>query len=390
MTHGTDIRLELDRRFNLSLLGLSKAKIIENVGAVVSPEIKPWEPFDAQRQLLRVEQQARRDTALIKRSEVNYVNTIRQQLNSVIFERIVTQFEAPTTIQTDVLSLPKTFCELLDGTSVRAASIAKLAPLIEQTPWLAATMLKLVNTSEHRKTDRLGKVIVVKNLRMALSFIGMENLKLVIPAKAFKHAIPKITDPYPEFKNRIWEHALGSALAAKQLATFYQVNPDHAFTLGILHELGTLALTKLYFQIFDEVHQEAKLDAYQKHARYVNSALMRIEPSATTLASLIEKYSPHQSSNIINNFGLQRVVIGHAMREYADKPAIANMSPLCKTLLHATGYSKFLMLRRYKLIDTQEAKMFIKALQMTTPTFRALQATDITKLDLLAEETQAK
>lgn len=386
MNDNTDIRQEVDKRFYNLLIGLSNAQDVAGVEIEGKVKAEQSEQLNARRSLLRVEKLAKRDMELNKRSEINYIEGTRDSLNTIIFEKIEKQFLEPEVIQTKVLSMPHSIAELLDSTSVKAASIAKLEPIIEQIPWLASDLLKLVNTPKYRKTDRLGKAIVVENLRMALSFIGMENLKMVIPSMTFKRAIPQITDPYPAFKNKVWEHALGSALSSQRIATLYKVNPNHAFVLGMFHELGKLAVTRLYFRVFDEVHLEAQVEAHDKQERELHAALMKIQPTANTLLTLMWQHSVPQSSNIIDYLGMQRVFIANAMQEYASKPPIDNMSPLCKTLFHANGYSKFSMLKRYKLINNEEAKSFIKSLQMPAATFRALQATDIRRLNVAVEE----
>lgn len=388
MSDTPDIIELIDSRFYNLLVGLSIAQ--EAAGVEVEGKVKAEqsEQFNARRALLRVEKLAKRDMELNKRSEENFIENIRVKLNAVVCERIIDRLEDSDDLYYKLLGLDDAVPDVLDTLSVKAASIAKLEPMIANSGWLGGDLLKLVNTPKYRKKDRLGRVVVVENLRMALSFLGMENLKMLIPAKVFRRAIPQITDPYPSFKIKIWEHALGSAIACQSIAKLSKAEPGHAFTLGMFHELGKLIIAKLYFRVFDEVHREALIEAHEDMKRDEHGALLKIGPSADYLLSLMWEHSMSVSAQMISKMGMKRVFIANAMEEYSRKLPFKKMSPLAQVLVQANGYSKFSMLKRYKLLNTDEAKSYIKSLNMPPSTLQALKFTDLTRLNITMDEEE--
>lgn len=378
----------VDNRFYNLLVGLSNAQ--EAAGVEIEGKVKAEhsEQFNARRSLLHVEKLAKRDMELNKRSELNFIESIRVKLNDAVCERIEERLKDTGDLYYKLVNLDDTLPQVLDTLSVRAASIAKLEPLISEMSWLGGDLLKLVNTPRYRKKDRLGRVVVVENLRMALSFLGMENLKMLIPSKVLRRAIPQITDPYPSFKSKVWEHALGSAVACQCIAKLSKVEPGHAFTLGMFHEMGKLIIAKLYFKVFDEVHREALIEAHDGMKRDEHGALLKIGPTADYFLSLMWEHSLSLSAQMIGMMGMKRVFIANAMEEYARKLPYQKMSPLAQVLVQSNGYSKFFMLRRYKLINNEEAKRYIKAIHMTPATLQSLKTVDITRLNITMDDDE--
>ncbi len=378
----------INNRFYNLLIGLSNAQ--EAAGVEVDGKVKAEhsEQFNTRRALLRVEKLAKRDMELNKRSEKNFIDGISNMLNDTVVERVLERIEDIDDVFYKQLSLDDNLAETLDTLSVKAASIAKLEPMIARMGWLASDLLKLVNTPKYRKTDRLGKVVVVENLRMALSFLGIENLKMLIPAKVLRRAIPQITDPYPAFKTKIWEHALASANSCQQIAKLSKVDSGHAFTLGMFHELGKLAVAKLYFKAFDETHREALIEAHNELKRDEHAALLKIGPSAEYLLSLMWEHSLPLSKRLIERMGFKRVFITNAIGEYVEKVPFTEMTPTAQVLAQGNGYSKFNALKNHKLITADEAKTFLKDLHITPATLQAIKGTDMSRLNITMDDEE--
>ena len=378
----------INNRFYNLIVGLSHAQEVAGVEVDGKVKAEQSEQFNARRALLRVEKLAKRDMELNKRSEKNFIDSIQSRVNDVVCERMIERLNDTDHLYFKLLNLHDALPSLLEMLSLKAISIARLEPLVAEIGWLASDLLKLVNTSKYRKTDRLGKVVVVENLRMALSFLGIENLKILVPAKVMRRAIPQITDPYPAFKTKIWEHSLGTALACQRIAMLSKVNPGNAYMLGMFHEFGKLIVTKLYFRIFEEVLREALEKARDeiKHEEY--AALQKIGPTSDYLLGLMWEHSTQISARIIQHMQMKRIVIHNSMEEYAKKVPFNQMTPLAQVLLQGQAYSKFAMLKRYKLINTTEAKGLLKAAHISPAIMQALKGSDLTRLNLSMDENE--
>ncbi|TDF36660.1 HDOD domain-containing protein [Alteromonadaceae bacterium M269] len=381
-----DIIEDIQHRFYNLLIGLEMAQEAAGVEDEKKVKFEQTEQSNARRQLLRVEKIAMRDKDLNERSEASYIESIRQKVHDELIVRLEEQLTDTDHLYDKVLGIHEQLPEVLDILSVRAASTSRIEAVIMNIPWLQADLLKMVNMPKYRKTDKRGKVMNIDNLRVALNFLGVENLKMVVPSLALRRWIPQITDPYPEIKTRLWEQAIGSSMSCKRIAEVSEVNASHAFTLGMLHEVGTIVVTKLYFRLFDQVLQDALTEAHEEKLKDEHAALTKITPDGDFLQKILRKYSLSVSYKIIKKMELKRVFITPAMEEFTTKVPLKDMSPIGKVLAQGDAYNKYRMLKQYKLIQMDEAKEYLRQFKYPNGALATLKATDLRRLSLSFDE----
>jgi hypothetical protein len=381
-----DIVNEIQQRFYNLLIGLEMAREVAGMGDDKKAQFEQTEQSNSRRELLRVEKIAIRDKDLNERSEVNYINSIRDKVHDEVIIRLEEQLKDSDYLYEKLLNVHDKFPEVIDVMSVRAASTSRIESAISPIQWLQADILKMVNMPKYRRTDKRGKVVAIDNLRVALNFLGVENLKMVVPSLTLRRWIPQITDPYPEIKGRLWEQAIGSSIACKRIAEVSELPVSHAFTLGMLHEVGVIIVVKLYFRLFDLVLQDAMKEAHDEKLRDEHSALTKITPSGEFLQKIMLKYSLSVSQQIIHQMGFKRVFIANAMEEFASGVPIQKMSPMGRVLAQGDAYNKYRMLKSYKLIQMEEAKQYLRQFRMPPGALSILKSTDLRKLSLSFEE----
>ncbi len=271
---------------------------------------------------------------------------------------------------------------LLDLVGLKVATISKIEPVASELPWLFSDLMKFVNQSKYQRVDNKGKVVLVETMRVGLNFFGIENLIIVLTSLAFKRSLPQITEPYPMIKLRIWEDALAVAISCKQIASLVGVNQNHAFCLGMIQAMGKVVVSKLYFRLFETVLREALVETQDSQKHEEHAALTRITPSGPFLNHLIDKYALGVSARLIDKMAMKRVFIANAMFEVANNKPAADISPLALVLKQGKAYAQYRILKRYKLIDVEQSKAFIRTLGMPAGALELLKATDIRSLDL--------
>ncbi|MDF2178666.1 HDOD domain-containing protein [Aliiglaciecola sp. CAU 1673] len=382
MSINSDTVRSIDRRFTGLLIGLENT-----ASATDQPEANVYKPpshLDG-RELLRVEKMAMRDKELNQRSYQSFLDSLLEQVNAEIIVRLE-QLLPDLELLYSRLGADNNLCEVLDLLTVKACSLGRLEPVATTVPWLQADLIKMINMPKYRKTDAKGKVIPVESLRMALGFMGIDNLKIVIPSLAFRRWLPQITDPYPHIKTRLWDHALASALACKAIAEVVEIEPSHAFTLGMFHEAGKIVLTRLYFKLFDEVQRDALQEAHNERMKEEHSALRELQPSGAHLAEVYDKYSTEVSSRLIRRMDFKRLPVAAAMEEVAINTPFKDMSPLAKTLLQGAAFSKYSMAKALHQITIEEAKDYLRAFHMPPGALTALKHADLRRLNLTFDE----
>jgi len=284
-----------------------------------------------------------------------------------------------------LLSLPEDLGLLLDALSVRAASVSKLEPIAATMPWLYDELITTVNTPRFRRKDSRGRIIVVETLRTALSFLGIENLRLLIPWIVLKRAIPQITDPYPLIKQKLMPYSMGVALSAKHIGVLTGLEKSEAYILGMLSNLGRCAVTRLYFKLFDKVQlqllQECQKDREQKR----HEALLKINPSANHLIAMQQEFADKVSAAVITHMNFKRLRLSEPMSTCAMNLPTAP-STLSRVLHQARTYTQVRMLHQLKLVDLHEAKPLIAEQKYPLGALEKLKSVDIFTLPLIKHE----
>ncbi|MBI5924311.1 MAG: HDOD domain-containing protein [Aquabacterium sp.] len=132
-------------------------------------------------------------------------------------------------------ALPEIVTELVRLMNDEGVSGDYLADKLAKDPGLSAKALRLANSSFYGLSRQ------IQSIPEALQMLGRRTVGLMVLAAAASDAIK--VRPRPGFHPRIfWRHALGAALAGQALARSQHLNPDLGFTVGLLHDIGQLAL----------------------------------------------------------------------------------------------------------------------------------------------------
>ena len=334
------------------------------------------------RSLLHVEKQAIREKDLNSKSDLSFLNTITKQVDTEVEKRLEESLKDTDYLYKKIMGIDSSLPNLLDLVGLKVATISKIEPVASELPWLFSDLMKFVNQSKYQRVDNKGKIVLVETMRVGLNFFGIENLIIVLTSLAFKRSLPQITEPYPMIKLRIWEDALAVAISCKQIASLVGVNQNHAFCLGMIQAMGKVVVSKLYFRLFETVLREALVETQDSQKHEEHAALTRITPSGPFLNHLIDKYALGVSARLIDKMAMKRVFIANAMFEVANNKPAADISPLALVLKQGKAYAQYRILKRYKLIDVEQSKAFIRTLGMPAGALELLKATDIRSLDL--------
>lgn len=147
-------------------------------------------------------------------------------------------------------------------------AIDQVIPRIRDLPSLSAIVVELLSTMEQEDLDvhllgakiALDQSLTAKTLRLAnssfygmpskvttigqaISVLGFHSIRTLVTACAVTSSFP--ANGSIDFQS-FWRHSVGTAVSAKLLAPFFKINPDTAFTAGLLHDIGALVLSTCF------------------------------------------------------------------------------------------------------------------------------------------------
>lgn len=147
----------------------------------------------------------------------------------------------------DLPPLPSVVLELVESLGHEELSAAQYAAKISRDQALAAKTLRLANSSFY------GRGRQVRSVAEAISVLGLRTVRSVVTAAGFAGSFRR----HAGFDHdSFWRHSIGSALCAQTLAgELRRDDADLAFTVGLLHDIGRLALASAFAPVYAEAEQ---------------------------------------------------------------------------------------------------------------------------------------
>ncbi|CAM8658632.1 COG1639 Predicted signal transduction protein [Comamonadaceae bacterium] len=130
-------------------------------------------------------------------------------------------------------SIPKVVALLLSELGQPEADLHKINRLISTDPALTSRLLQMANSSFFQQS---GKISTVSE---ALALLDLSHVRMMAQAAAevaSPKAVPGIQLP------QFWDYSLNVAKVSRSLATLVRLNAQAAFTTGLIHAVGELAM----------------------------------------------------------------------------------------------------------------------------------------------------
>lgn len=151
---------------------------------------------------------------------------------------------------TELPTLPVVVVRLQELVYMPSVSMAKVGSVLEKDQALTLRVLKLVNSSYYQIPGG------VSDVTKALKYLGFTTLSQIVLSISVFGMFESLG---PISLKKFWEHSIAVAAGAKWLATRASAPSlviEQAFTAGLLHDVGKLALhrldPKMSAQIIDE------------------------------------------------------------------------------------------------------------------------------------------
>ena len=115
----------------------------------------------------------------------------------------------------------------------------RLAELIEQDPAVAAEVLRIANSVAYRG------IAEVARLDLAFARLGSRTLRSIILALSTKGLMIQTGAAERSRGEELWQRALVSGIVLEQFSDSARLSRDEAFMLGLLHDIGMLAVLRV-------------------------------------------------------------------------------------------------------------------------------------------------
>jgi len=154
--------------------------------------------------------------------------------------------------------LPHIYVQMTQLLENENSGVTQIARVVEQDPAMCAKVLQLVNSSF------IGLGRTISDVEQAISYLGLNLLKnLTLVVQVFN--VRPLNEAHRLHVHRLQRHGLMVGGIARRLVADDQRLSDDAFMAGILHDIGKLVLLDHNPDLYDLVHQKARMSRRPVH-----------------------------------------------------------------------------------------------------------------------------
>jgi len=151
----------------------------------------------------------------------------------------------------DLPTLPEIAVRVFRLADAPHVQLGELAELIESDPALTGKILRLANSAQ------LGMVRPVTTVMRAVATMGLAAVKSAVLSIGVFEAFEG--GQVPTDRKPLWVHSLGVACGAADLARLTsRIDPELAFTAGLLHDIGKIGIAAVAKADYQELADRAR------------------------------------------------------------------------------------------------------------------------------------
>ncbi len=210
---------------------------------------------------------------------------------------------------TDLTPLKSVATKAIQLAEDERSAAMDLATVISSDQALTAKLLKLSNSAYYGYARR------ISNVREAVILLGMRTVRSVAISSAIIDAfqVPELARGGFD-QDLFWAHSVAVGLVAELIARETRIaRPEDAFTAGVLHDVGKLAMMLAEPEMFGEVvdlvnsegmkYREAEWAVFEIGHEHVGSRLAQRWKFPETLVSSIREHHPAKGVHSISGMG---------------------------------------------------------------------------------------
>lgn len=161
-------------------------------------------------------------------------------------------------------AFPAVSSRLLGMMGQAVVNLKEISTLISSDATLTGEVLRLSNSALFAPRTE------VRSILQALAVLGIEKVKGIVCTVALRSYLGNVLQ-IPALK-RCWRHNLATAVVCSEIADWARQDSGEAYTAGILHDIGRIALIAIdpasYLQVIDTAVRDGSSLCAHEHAIY--------------------------------------------------------------------------------------------------------------------------
>lgn len=307
---------------------------------------------------------------------------VSKQLTATVNNAIEHQLASPelVLVQADINESQILLLELLLAKNLDAP---RLRPLIGNLSWLCRDLTNMVNSPAFRAHRPQGADVHVTDLKLVMSYIGIENLRTIIPYFCLRNWLPSGNAKLLWTTRKLWRYSIISGIAANALAKLHNTDSALVYSSALLNQLGTSVVLSLSARLFDKTWGTWIREASSSRDKEVYDAVIATEFPAKVVFEQVLNHGLKLNWQLLTLLEFEHSPLTLLLKELDQTLSYRELSPQAAIVARANCYAKVVLLEEMRHIEPQEKRLMFDYYELTEQEVLRLKAQNYRKLDLL-------
>jgi len=262
--------------------------------------------------------------------------------------------------------------DALNVLNTRAASISRIKPLVLKHTGLLLNMVSLLNRFDFGQKSS-GKPLTLKDAELSLSFLGIDQLRLLLPYLIMHEALKDSGRKFNQPSRKLWQHLQITAESARVLAELDgELNADEVYMQTMFHEMGAIYTMHVVYDCFDEACRSFRTLAKESGASEISHQISEIRSAAPVLDKLLPLFAPSISFKLAEQYKLSHFSLSNSLNELATAMTFDELSPISRVIAQGRAYALFKQMFKAQLMSKEQASQYLKYHQLDADKIRVL------------------
>ena len=337
--------------------------------------------FDAASKL-EVEQQALRDRIEKQQQQKSVFEAVSNQLVTTIISEMDHQLDTTESLlaESPVTNTQWLLLELLHSPKL---DMKRLLLVVKNTSWLHQDLVNLVNSPAFRQSRDQSNDVQLSDLKLVLNYIGLEQLKLLIPYYCMRHWLPNNHATILWTTRKFWRFANMAAIAARAIAVLNEEDESLVFTLSLVNLMGSSLVLRKCAQVYENTRGKWLREASESRDKNVYDAVLATEFPSEQVCEHVLKLGSMANWQILEHHGFGNSLLLKLIKEMDQTLNFSDLSKPSAIAIKATVYAKVLLLEEQNQLDPRERKMLFDYYEFSEQEIIRLKAQNFRKQEIL-------
>lgn len=272
---------------------------------------------------------------------------------------------------------------MLETLHQKNLDLNRLRLLISDLPWLCRDLTNIVNSASFRHQRLQRSEVKVTELKLVLNFIGIENLRILIPYFCLRNWLPTGHANLLWTTRKLWRYAMLTGIAAKALARLNEKDAALVYSCSLLHQLGTSIVLKNAAKVYEEVWGNWLREASRSRDKALYDAVLATEFPAENIYQQVLLHAQKLNWQLLSLLNFEQSPLTRIQAELDMTLSYSELSDHAALVARASCFAKVLMLQEMRMISPKEKQLMYDYYELSEQEIIRLKGQNYRKLDLL-------